>query len=259
MTTPIQNLSFTDDDEINLEALLMNQQNPHAMGTNQPTYTENGAPVTMLQRQVVEEDEQDDVPIEEVEEDNVIDSDPLPESENPTIDVFGHKIDQDTLIIMGVMLVFWILIFFRSGVTDILQNNTTLYTIFIFFGLYLLANTFTSGHKSGGVVYELNILLTVEQMVSILYGTMVLFLLFNKNIPISDTHKAVVNNLGVIIIFLLTIASMWVNLYSSGRSFRFLRKFKQGVYNIALVCFSMILVIYLQSYNNLRPIQAFMQ
>ena len=132
--------------------------------------------------------------------------------------------------------------------------------IFGFFAIYLVANTFTAGNKSGGVIYELNILLTVEQMVSILYGTMVLFMLFNKNIPIEGANKIIVTNLSVIIIFLLTIASMWVNLYSSGRSFRFLRKFKQGVYNIALVCFSMILVVYLQTAPNPVPtIPTFLQ
>jgi hypothetical protein len=240
MSTPIQNLSFTDDGEINVQSLLNETQ---IGGQSQ-------VPMTVLPPNFQNPPSQMDQEImEDQVDDEVIESDPLPETLNPTINIFGRDIDQDTLVIMSIMMVFWSLIFFRSGVTDVLGNNMTLYAIFILFSLYLLANTFTSGNKSGGVVYELNILLTVEQMVSILYGTMVLFMLFNKNIPIIDSFKPAITSVSVIIIFLLTIASMWVNLYTSGRSFRFLRKFKQGVYNIALVCFSMILVIYLQSAN----------
>lgn len=119
--------------------------------------------------------------------------------------------------------------------------------IFWLYILYTLANIQSSDHTSGGVVYELNILLTVEQMISILFGTLVLFMLFHHNVKIHDNCKPVVFKLAVSIVIILTSASLWVNVWTTGRAFRAVRKFKQGIYNIALALFMITGIIFIRS------------
>lgn len=205
------------------------------------------------------EDIVDDIPIEPkeeavspttpviVEEDEDEDEENgFGEKKNATWRFFGNEYDVDTTIVLLLTIVIWIIIWRTSGLYKTLRYDPIFIIIFLLFILYSIINIFTSGTTSGGVVHELNILLTVEQMISILFGTVVLFALFSDKIPLHRNCKAVVSKLTLSIIIILTTASLWVNVITSGRAFRAIRKFKQGVYNISLALFILIGIIFIK-------------
>jgi hypothetical protein len=199
------------------------------------------------------EDLEDDTPIE-VKEDAVSPTTPVivdeledeeedvgfGEKKNTTWSLFGNEYDVDTTVVLLLTIVIWIIIWRSSGLYKTLRYDPIFIIIFLLFILYSIINIFTSGTTSGGVVHELNILLTVEQMISILFGTVVLFALFFNKIPLHQNCKSVVYRLTLSIIIILTTASLWVNVITSGRAFRAIRKFKQGIYNISLALFILI-------------------
>jgi len=194
------------------------------------------------------EPEQEETVLEESKEIiDLADDIDIGKSDNPTILVGGRKLDYDTMLVMLVTVVAWITIWQQSGLLSQILRNPSLLFVFVAFIGYSIMNVYTSGTTSGGVMYELNILLTVEQMISILFGTMVLFAVFYQRIPfIPDRCKFTIHKLIIPIVMVLTISSMWLNLVTSGRSFRALRKLKQGFYNIALALFIVITVVLLK-------------
>jgi len=137
----------------------------------------------------------------------------------------------------------WVLIWHSTGLLKQMRTNMSYAVVFSLFILYQLANIITSGNKSGGVVYELNILLTVEQMISILFGTIIVFVLFHEKLPIHDKAKPVIFRLALFIVGLLGFASLWLNVITSGRAFRAIRKAKQQFYNISYSLFILIAMI----------------
>lgn len=168
------------------------------------------------------------------------------EKHNPTIHIGNLELDRDSAIVMLLNIFMWIMIWKISGLWKTLLSGQHLIFpfIFIIYIVYMLMNMFISGTSSGGVVYELNILLTVEQMISILFGTTVLFLLFEHNLPLGDNCRQVVKLLIISSTVILSIASLWVNIWTSGQAFRAVRKFKQGVYNMSLCLFLLVCIIY---------------
>lgn len=189
--------------------------------------------------------------IEEVEEDEE-EEDEIGSKQNPTIKFMGREYDRDTATVGFVIIFLWVLIWKYTGLYKTLmtekngQHDLLFTFIFLIFIVYVLLNIGTSGTSSGGVVYELNILLTVEQMISILFGTVVLFTLFGKNLPVHENCQPVVFKLMMSIVIILSISSLWVNVWTSGRTFRALRKFKQQIYNIALTLFITVGLIFVK-------------
>ena len=174
-----------------------------------------------------------------IEEDEV-DTSGYGEKKNATWTLFGNEYDVDSAIVLLLTIIISVIIWRTTGLYKTLHYDPIFIIIFVLFIAYAILNIFTSGTTSGNTVHELNILLTVEQMISILFGTVVLFALFFDKIPLHENCKTVVSRLSLSIIIILTIASMWVNVISSGRAFRMVRKFKQGVYNISLALFVLI-------------------
>jgi hypothetical protein len=160
------------------------------------------------------------------------------ERPNPTFDILNFKIDIDSLIVMGICLVSWIGIWRYTPLWQLLSRGRWYYkAVFGGFILYTLANVVTSGNKSGTVQYELNILLTVEQMISIMFGTVVVFLLFGDRLNLPSDAQQVVSLVSCIMLVVLGFASMWINVVTTGRAFRSVRKGKQAAYNIAYALF----------------------
>ena len=171
------------------------------------------------------------------------------ERRNPVVPFFGKDLDRDSLIVFSIIIGIWVLIWTTSGLWKVLEYDSIYTLLFFMFITYVLMQIYTSGTSSGGVVYELNILLTVEQMISILFGTIVVFTIFSNNLKshygVHDNCMKIVFRLCVSIIIILTTASLWVNVITTGRSFRAIRKFKQGIYNVALTLFIIIgLILY---------------
>lgn len=181
---------------------------------------------------------------QETKEQETKEQETIGEKRNPVFRVFGKQLDQDSVFVSIVILVIWLFIWRYTGLWKTLRHDVTFAFVFVSFILYVFANTITAGTTSGGVVYELNILLTVEQMISILFGTVVLFTLFSKNLPLGDNCRKVVLRISISAIIILTFASMWISVWTSGRAFRAIRKFKQGVYNITLSLFVLIGMIF---------------
>jgi hypothetical protein len=168
------------------------------------------------------------------------------EVKNPTITLMGKEYDLDSIVVISIVLFIWFLVWNNTGLIKLAQQDTTYLFIFIIFPMYMILNMTTSGLTSGGVIYELNILLSVEQMIAILFGTVVLFVLFMKNLPVGSEWHVTLYTIGVSMIILLCTASLWVNVVTSGRAFRMVRKFKQGIYNICLVLFIVLTVLFLK-------------
>jgi hypothetical protein len=175
--------------------------------------------------------------VPEVEED---DKENIGEKQNPIVQIGKYKFDKDTIVIAFIIIFIWIFIWKISGLWKALKYDYTFTAIFFIFILYNILSITIAGTSSGGVVYELNILLTVEQMISILFGTMVMFFIFGDKLPVEPNCKNVITRLSVSIIIILTMASLWVNVWTTGRSFKAVRKFKQSIYNVALTLFIMI-------------------
>lgn len=175
------------------------------------------------------------------------DEEEIGEKKNPTFILFDYEYDRDSTIV-GVFIIFiWIIIWYSSGLWKTLKYDWTFLVIFFSFIFYNFVQIYNAGITSGGVVYELNILLTVEQMVSILFGTMVVFALFSHNLKekmgIHDSCMKIISKLSISIVLILTLGSLWINVITTGEMFRTIRKFKQGVYNVALMLFIIIALI----------------
>lgn len=168
------------------------------------------------------------------------------EKGNPTWSLFGLQLDIDSTIVVFLNILIWAIIWYISGLYKTLKHDPLFTGIFVAYVLYMLANIYTSGSTSGSVVYELNILLTVEQEISILLGTMLMFAVFKDRLTLHPNCVKVVNTLILSCLIVLTSASLWLNVFSTGRSFRAVRKFKQGIYNIALSLFLIIMLIYIK-------------
>lgn len=171
------------------------------------------------------------------------------ENQNPVITLFNIDLDVDTIIVSLLIFSIWIIIWQASGLWKVLKYNWVFALVFFLFILYNLTNIITAGTTSGGVVYELNILLTVEQMISILLGSAIVFTLFSKNLPAPEGCSSIIFKLLMSNVVILMISSLWVNVITTGRAFRFVRKFKQGVYNIALTFLVIVGIIYIKGIN----------
>lgn len=164
----------------------------------------------------------------------------------PMFFLFGERVDRDSAIVIYLIIFIWIAIWKTTQLYKILRYDKTFLIIFFMFILYMLININTSGTTSGGVIYELNILLTVEQMVSILFGTMVLFALFQDRLPVHENCRYIIQRIMIAIVIILGVASLWINVITSGKAFRAIRKFKQGIYNIALTLFIIVCLIFIK-------------
>jgi hypothetical protein len=171
------------------------------------------------------------------------------ENQNPIITLFNIDFDVDTILVSLLIFFIWVVIWQASGLWKLLRYNWIFGLVFFLFILYTLTNIVTAGTTSGGVVYELNILLTVEQMISILLGSVILFTLFSKNLPTPEGCNSIVFKLLMSNVVILMISSLWVNVITTGRAFRFVRKFKQGVYNITLTFLIIVGIIYIKGIN----------
>lgn len=168
------------------------------------------------------------------------------EKKNPTLTIGNYDFDIDSCVVMLLLILIWSFIWKTSGLWAMLKYDITFIFLYFFFIIYCVLNMFTSGNTSGSIVYELNILMNVEQMVSILFGTMILFTLFKDRLEIHQGCKKLISHLMMSIVIIMTIISLWVNVFVSGRAFRALRKFKQGVYNISLMLFLITGLIYIK-------------
>ena len=197
-------------------------------------------------------DPEEPIPIEiELEEEEIS------EKSNPTIDLFGLKLDLDSTIVISLGIFVWIYVWYSTGLYVKVQQNFAYLLIFSSFILYSLLNIVTSGSKSGGAVFELNILLTVEQMISILFGTIVVFTIFYERLPVHPETGRLIHRVSIAMLILLSLASMWLNVITSGRSFRAIRKAKQALYNIALALFITIGVLVSKSSTPMSEIITF--
>lgn len=213
-TTPIDELDDT------IDSILLDLEDGDDIEIQEETPTEAVSPTP------VNTEEEEETEEEESE---------INEKRNPIVPFFGYELDLDSFIVHGLIISIWLTIWFGTGLRTMVGKNIIFSIVFVLFLIYNILSVFTAGTSSGGVVYELNILLTVEQMVSILLGAVILFTLFYKNLPIVTACSPIVNKLCVSNVILLTMASLWVSVWTSGRAFRFIRKFKQGLYNIALM------------------------
>lgn len=239
-TIPPGTTSIDDLDPELIEAaedILNDDQDIEVDEIDTPEEAVSPTPVDELDELVEEVEDEEEEEEEESE---------IGEKQNPIIAFAGQEYDRDSTIVGLLILFMWSLIWRSSGLSKALEHDTSFKFIYFIFAIYVLLNISTSGKTSGGVVYELNILLTVEQMISILFGTVVLFALFGKNLPVHENCRPVVFRLSMSIVVILTTASLWVNVWTSGRTFRAVRKFKQGVYNVALTLFIIIGLIFIK-------------
>ncbi len=243
-TTPIDEVLSEDTVEDTLDDLLKELEDGDSLEV-----TEEEPPIN---------EESDEMPVEAVspnpiQETEIVEEEGIEEEEseinekqNPTVQFFHYQLDLDSLIVHSIIIFIWFVIWFGTGLRRMVGKDFIFSVVFLLFLIYNILSVFTAGKSSGGVVYELNILLTVEQMVSILLGAVILFTLFYKNLPVNAVCAPIINKLCVSNVILLTISSLWVSVWTSGRAFRSIRKFKQGIYNIALMIMIIVGLLFLR-------------
>lgn len=160
--------------------------------------------------------------------------------------MFDYDLDLDSISVSLIIVFMWLVVWYGSGLYKTLKYDWIFSLVFFLFIVYIVTGVISAGTTSGGIVYELNILLTVEQMISILLGSVILFTLFAKNLPAPEGCSPIVFRLLMSDVVILMIASLWVNVITTGRAFRFIRKLKQGIYNIALTFLIIVGIIYIK-------------
>ena len=236
-------ISELQHEGVHLDQNISTGRNPTGQFGPQHTIMENGIPDAFYadSQQPPPRDEPEPIPP------LIIDEEEIREKQNPIFELFGLRLDIDSTIAIGLGIFVWVYIWHVTGLLDLIHKKYSYLVIFSMFILYSLVNIVTSGSKSGGVVYELNILLTVEQMISILFGTMVVLTLFSEKIPTHPEIKRTVSRILISILMMLSLASMWINVITSGRAFRAIRKTKQSFYNISLALVATIGVLVFNS------------
>lgn len=179
-------------------------------------------------------------------ESKMTEAESIGENQNPVVRIFDYDLDVDSITVSLLIVFMWSLIWYGSGLYKTLRYDWVFSLIFILFIVYIVTGVLSAGTTSGGIVYELNILLTVEQMIAILMGSVILFTLFSKNLPAPEGCSPIVFRLLMSNVVILMIASLWVNVITTGRAFRFIRKLKQGIYNIALTFLIIVGIIYIK-------------
>lgn len=251
-TTPIEDI---DTDTFDVENVLNNLLTDIEEDTNTPVEQdddeeeeaddeEKTTPVEAVSPTPVTENVKETVEEEEEEESEIN------EKRNPIVRFFNYELDLDSMIVHLLIIFIWLTIWFGTGLRTMVGKDIIFSVVFMLFLLYNIVSIFTAGKSSGGVVYELNILLTVEQMVSILLGAVILFTLFYKNLPMHPACAPIINKLCISNVVLLTLSSLWVSVWTSGRAFRSIRKFKQGIYNIALMIMIIVGLLFLRGECN---------
>jgi hypothetical protein len=172
--------------------------------------------------------------------------DEIGEKGNPTLLFQGYEIDQDTAIVVAVLVTIWVLVWRTTGVYKTLRHDILFSVIFVAFTIYLMTALVTSGHSSGSISYELNILLSVEQMVALLFSLVVVFTLFSYKLEVHASCSPVIKRINLAMLVLLSMTSLWVAIGNNARAFRGIRKFKQGMYNIVLIMFMVCALIILR-------------
>lgn len=251
-TTPIDDIDTdTFDVEQVLNNLLTDVEDDNDKPIDQEDEEEDDAET--------EEEEAKSTPVEAVsptpvsdekEEQEEEEESEINEKRNPIVRLFNYELDLDSMIVHFLIIAIWMTIWFGTGLRTMVGKDIIFSVVFILFLIYNILSIFTAGKSSGGVVYELNILLTVEQMVSILLGAVILFTLFYKNLPMHPACAPIINKLCISNVVLLTLSSLWVSVWTSGRAFRSIRKFKQGIYNIALMIMIIVGLLFLRGECN---------
>jgi hypothetical protein len=179
-------------------------------------------------------------PIEDTSSYRQDESRDIRESKTPTILIAGHQVDRDAVILGVSTLIVW------GTICWYIMNNIQLPPMFKWpvtiimslFAVYIVVAVLSMDPSSGGIVFELNNLTSVEQMISVILGSFVVFfglIFFIPSIPTETRHVLI--TLACVSLLLLGVISMWVNTIMSGRAFRNLRRFKQAMYNMVLCLF----------------------
>jgi len=162
------------------------------------------------------------------------------EKKTPVITIGSWNVDRDAVFMGCGTMLLW------GGICFYIMRNIKLNPVFkvpvsiimALFAVYIIVAVLSMDPSAGGIVFELNNLTSVEQMISVILGSFVVFfglIFFIPNVSI-NTRKVLIT-IACVSLLLLGIISMWVNTIMSGRAFRNLRRFKQAIYNMVLCLF----------------------
>ena len=167
---------------------------------------------------------------------SVIDKSTFSETDSSTITILGRKVDKISFYIFLGSIIVIILLYYFSGVFKLAQNHKYLYVLMIASVLFFVNQIFTSSTTTAGTAIERDELISLSELIIVLFSSLVLFFVFNKN-----TRN---NKILVIAIIILAINLIFISGQKSGTHYRTIRKVKQSLFNMALFMFIVFISLY---------------
>jgi len=141
--------------------------------------------------------------------------------------MFGRKFDKNSVIVSFVSFItlnaiFMYFDFFRNGL-----DNPDVIGVYIVSVMFLIARLMMESDKFGGFVYEQEALYALEQMNSLLLGSLVVILYFGKD---AVGHRKLL----LLALAILLLNNLNVAVAEDGDDIKTIRSYKEGALNLSI-------------------------
>jgi hypothetical protein len=157
-----------------------------------------------------------------------------------TIRFLGKDIDLKSLYISILAIISSILIWYYTDILSDLIVDNNLLILFSVLIINFIAQIFTSSISAGSITLEQSKLLAVNQINSLLIGTILVFIFIMK--IHTDTNTKIFS-VATILIIMNLLNSMNLSVRKNGSSIRTLRKIKEVFLNISITLFASLVYI----------------
>lgn len=161
--------------------------------------------------------------------------------EFPTISIFGKKIDKDNLIITGVILVMWTIIWVFFGFFKIHKNAIFFYILFIILSIVNSLNL-SEYIRVDPETEEYNYQRQINNIAGTI-GIFVLLLVFVFNLSIDENVKILVSKILTVTLIISCLAIYIYTVKYETRNFKILTLLSQKFFNQSIVLFMLALYI----------------
>ena len=160
-----------------------------------------------------------------------------------TLFIFGRRFDKNSVIITITSIIILNVVYMHFGYFQNGIKNPDMVVVYLFAIVFLIGRLIMESDKYGGFVYEQESLLAIEQMNSLLLGSLVIIIYFGNDI-VGDKRLLRVS------LVLLLLNSLNIAVIEDGDRIKTIRTWKEGVLNFAIfliVCSTVV------EYNSSKP------
>lgn len=155
---------------------------------------------------------------------------------DPIIILFGYNIGLNNLVIKIAVIIITAIFWYIFGLFSFAKDNVILQIIFACVLIIPLIQIFTSSYLSGSFTLETSKVIHIDQMLSALLGSVLIYIYIYNNILITNaTNKRIINYMFLGLIFVILIMQMHVNVKISGSQLKSVHLAKESAFNMIIL------------------------